>query len=115
MRLTVLFFSAARASCAKASVSMPIGNAPTCIRRPSISHQSPLSGSPGIGGDDAIAEIVGVGLGLKTNDIIGAESSEESADRRAWRSPHPAPAMEYAGKSQSGWCSPSGAKNAPWE
>jgi hypothetical protein len=42
MRLTVLFFSAARASCAMASLSMPIGNALTRILRPSISHQSPL-------------------------------------------------------------------------
>jgi hypothetical protein len=29
-------------------------------------------GSPGVGAGDAIAEIIGVGLGLKTNDIIGA-------------------------------------------
>ena len=40
-----------------------------------------VNGSPGVGGGDAIAEIIGVGLGLETNDIIGAESSAESADR----------------------------------
>jgi hypothetical protein len=48
MRLTVMFFSAARASLAKASVSMPMGNTLTCIRRPSISHQSPLAARPAL-------------------------------------------------------------------
>ena len=52
---------------------MPIGNTPTCIRRPSISALVTVNGAPGVGGGDAIAEIISVGLGLKTNDIIGAE------------------------------------------
>ena len=48
MHFTVTLCSAARASLAKASVSMPMGNALTCVRRPSISHQSPLATRPAL-------------------------------------------------------------------
>jgi hypothetical protein len=63
---------------ANASVSMPMGNALTRVRRPSISHQSPLGDSARIGAHDAVAEIIGIGLGLKTNDIIGPERAKDS-------------------------------------
>ena len=71
--------------------------------------------APSIGIHDAIAKIIRVGLGLKADDVVSAETAEESADRQALHSQHPAPAKEYDGKSQSGSRSPFRAKNAPWE
>jgi len=63
--------------------------------------------APGVGGGDAIGGNYRVGLGLEPNDIIGAEKSEESADRRAGAR-HIRPAMECAGKNQSGFVQPTG-------
>ena len=72
----MLFFSAARASLREGR-GVDADRKRTDLHPPAV-NLAPIAarGSPRIGGDDAIAEIIGVGLGLKTNDIIGAEAAQ---------------------------------------